>query len=148
VAALFQLGWAFSHDRSRPEVVLSAVGELALVAGCLWLLLNDAGRLNRRAGIPYWLAFAVTWLSTTAICVPIFTGADRSAEELSTSSLFFTVVVLLPLLIGLISAIPLSRGWRFTPGLVTCARCETQASIRASYCMACGAPLRRPRRER
>lgn len=140
--ALFQLGWAINHDRSVLEVVLTAVGELALVTAFVWLLVNYSGTLNRRGGPSFRLAFAVTWLLTAAICVPIFSGADRSAEQLSTGEFFFTVVIFVPLLIGLMSAIPLSRGWRTSGLLTVCRQCETHASIRARHCMTCGAELR------
>lgn len=115
--------------------------ELALVVGFVWLLVNYSGALNRKGGSSFGLAFVATWLLTAAICVPIFSGADRTDEE-SVTAFFFTVVIFLPLLIGLISAIPLSRGWRTSPTLVVCFACGTQASLRARYCMACGAELR------
>lgn len=138
----FQLGWGIYHERSLVEVALTAATELVLVAAFVWLLVNYSGALNRKGRASFGLSFLVCWLLTAAICVPIFTSADRDAEEMSAGSFFATVVVFLPLLIGLVSAVPLSRGWRTNAMLVSCSRCDTNSSVRARYCMACGASVR------
>jgi|TARA_R100000306_G_C4344113_1_gene126742 hypothetical protein len=141
--ATFQLGWAIYHDRHAFEVVSSAVAELAIVGAFVWLLVNYSGALNRKGRASFGLSFLVCWLLTAAICVPIFTGAGRGAEEMTASESFATVVVFVPLLIGLVSAVPLSRGWRTSAVLMPCHECDTNASIRSRYCMACGVSLRK-----
>lgn len=139
---MFQLGWGVYHDRSLLEVAVTAVVELVLVAALVWLCVRHRGTLARKRRTPFGLSFLVCWLMLTAICVPVFTGADRDAGDMSAASLFATVVVALPLLLGLAAAVPISRGRRSAPTLVACNRCDTYASIRARYCMTCGDGLR------
>lgn len=134
------LVWSLVQGRGREEAIALSMLEAGIVTALALLLSYRVGGLARPGAVPYRTAFAFAALLVAALCVPAYAYVVGDAE-LPAPAVFAVAVVGMPLLIGGLAAIPISRGRHLVDLGHRCPRCGVQASPLTQFCTACGAPM-------